>query len=91
MNKIGTKGILDDIEKATTLRKLIVEYDENHKKKSKFTYKDIYEFIDKVDFYPGIHGYKKWLIGWGNTSFVVLLFSPIMNEGVPTISPPCFL
>jgi hypothetical protein len=30
MNKIGTKGILDDIEKETALRTLIVEYDENH-------------------------------------------------------------
>ena len=35
MNKIGTKGILDDIEKETALRKLIVEYDENHNTKSK--------------------------------------------------------
>ena len=38
MNKIGTKGILDDIEKETSLRKLIVEYDENHNIKSKITY-----------------------------------------------------
>lgn len=59
MNKIGTKGILDDIEKETALRKLIVEYDENHNTKSKITYKDIYEFVksqydkDKVGFYPG--------------------------------------
>ena len=57
MNKIGTKGILDDIEKETALRKLIVEYDENHNTKSKITYKDIYEFVksqydkDKVGFY----------------------------------------
>ena len=45
MNKIGTKGILDDIEKEIALRKLIVEYDENHNIKSKITYKDIYEFV----------------------------------------------
>lgn len=45
MNKIGTKGILDDIEKETALRKLIVEYDENHNIKSKITYKNIYEFV----------------------------------------------
>lgn len=64
MNKIGTKGILDDIDKETTLRKLIVEYDENHNTKSKITYKDIYEFVkseydkDKVDFYPGYTWWK---------------------------------
>lgn len=64
MNKIGTKGILHDIEKETLLRKLIVEYDENHNIKSKITYKDIYEFvksqydIDKVDFYPGYTWWK---------------------------------
>ncbi|MGX5515380.1 hypothetical protein [Bacillus cereus] len=64
MNKIGTKGILDDIEKETTLRQLIVEYDENHNIKSKITYKDIYEFVklqynnNKVDFYPGYTWWK---------------------------------
>ncbi|MGM1712607.1 hypothetical protein, partial [Bacillus cereus group sp. BceL180] len=64
MNKIGTKGILDDIEKETTLRQLIVEYDENHNSKSKITYKDIYEFVklqynnNKVDFYPGYTWWK---------------------------------
>lgn len=64
MNKIGTKGILDDIEKETALRTLIVEYDENHNIKSKITYKDIYEFVksqydnDKVDFYPGYTWWK---------------------------------
>jgi hypothetical protein len=64
MNKIGTKGILDDIEKETALRKLIVEYDENHNIKSKITYKDIYEFVKsqydngKVDFYPGYTWWK---------------------------------
>lgn len=64
MNKIGTKGILDDIEKETTLRQLIVEYDENHIIKSKITYKDIYEFVklqynnNKVDFYPGYTWWK---------------------------------
>ena len=64
MNKIGTKGILDDIEKETALRKLIVEYDENHNIKSKITYKDIYEFvksqydIDNVAFYPGYTWWK---------------------------------
>ncbi|WP_238174846.1 hypothetical protein [Bacillus thuringiensis] len=64
MNKIGTKGILDDIEKETTLRQLIVEYDENHNIKSKMTYKDIYEFVklqynnNKVDFYPGYTWWK---------------------------------
>lgn len=64
MNKIGTKGILDDIEKETALRKLIVEYDENHNTKSKITYKDIYEFVksqydkDKVGFYPGYTWWK---------------------------------
>src|SRR5699024_11690001 len=58
MNKIGTKGILDDIEKETSLRKLIVGYDENHNIKSKITYKDIYDFVKsqydngQVDFYP---------------------------------------
>ncbi len=64
MNKIGTKGILDDIEKETALRQLIVEYDENHNIKSKITYKDIYEFVktqynnNKVDFYPGYTWWK---------------------------------
>ncbi|EGQ26214.1 hypothetical protein HMPREF9372_1783 [Sporosarcina newyorkensis 2681] len=64
MNKIGTKGILDDIEKETALRKLIVEYDENHNTKSKITFKDIYEFVksqydkDKVGFYPGYTWWK---------------------------------
>lgn len=64
MNKIGTKGILDDIEKETALRQLIVEYDENHNIKSKITYKDIYEFVksqydtDKVAFYPGYTWWK---------------------------------
>ncbi|WP_223265756.1 hypothetical protein [Bacillus wiedmannii] len=64
MNKIGTKGILDDIEKETALRHLIVEYDENHNIKSKITYKDIYEFVksqydnNKVDFYPGYTWWK---------------------------------
>ncbi|CAM3887696.1 hypothetical protein BALU111458_05010 [Bacillus luti] len=64
MNKIGTKGILDDIEKEKTLRQLIVEYDENHNIKSKITYKDIYEFVklqynnNKVDFYPGYTWWK---------------------------------
>ncbi|WP_249278785.1 hypothetical protein [Bacillus cereus] len=64
MNKIGTKGILDDTEKETALRKLIVEYDENHNIKSKITYKDIYEFVksqydnNKVDFYPGYTWWK---------------------------------
>lgn len=64
MNKIGTKGILDDIEKKTALRKLIVEYDDNHNIKSKITYKDIYEFVksqydtDKVSFYPGYTWWK---------------------------------
>lgn len=64
MNKIGTKGILDDIEKETALRKLIVEYDENHNIKSKITYKNIYEFvksqydIDNVAFYPGYTWWK---------------------------------
>lgn len=64
MNKIGTKGILDDIEKETSLRKLIVEYDENHNIKSKITYKDIYEFVKsqydsgQVDFYPGYTWWK---------------------------------
>jgi len=64
MNKIGTKGILDDIEKETALRTLIVEYDENHNTKSKITYKDIYEFVksqydtDKVAFYPGYTWWK---------------------------------
>ncbi|MBS9803970.1 hypothetical protein J4052_13515 [Bacillus toyonensis] len=64
MNKIGTKGILDDIEKETTLRRLIVEYDENHNIKSKITYKAIYEFVksqynnNKVDFYPGYTWWK---------------------------------
>ncbi|OTW78625.1 hypothetical protein H0242_09385 [Bacillus thuringiensis serovar sumiyoshiensis] len=64
MNKIGTKGILDDIEKETALRHLIVEYDENHNNKSKITYKDIYEFVksqydnNKVDFYPGYTWWK---------------------------------
>lgn len=64
MNKIGTKGILDDIEKETALRKLIVEYDDNHNIKSKITYKDIYEFVksqydtDKVSFYPGYTWWK---------------------------------
>lgn len=64
MNKIGTKGILDDIEKETTLRKMIVEYDENHNIKSKITYKDIYEFVkiqydnDQVDFHPGYTWWK---------------------------------
>lgn len=72
MNKIGTKGILDDIEKETALRKLIVEYDDNHNIKSKITYKDIYEFVksqydtDKVSFYPGYTWWKtkgKHLVG----------------------------
>lgn len=64
MNKIGTKGILDDIEKEIALRKLIVEYDENHNIKSKITYKDIYEFvksqydIDNVAFHPGYTWWK---------------------------------
>ncbi|MED2037832.1 hypothetical protein P4V58_11595 [Bacillus wiedmannii] len=64
MNKIGTRGILDDIEKETTLRQLIVEYDENHNIKSKIIYKDIYEFVksqynnNKVDFYPGYTWWK---------------------------------
>jgi len=64
MNKIGTKGILDDIEKVTALRTLIVEYDENHNTKSKISYKDIYEFVksqydnDKVDFHPGYTWWK---------------------------------
>lgn len=64
MNKIGTKGILDDIEKETALRKLIVEYDDNHNIKSKITYKDIYEFVksqydkDKIDFHPGYTWWK---------------------------------
>lgn len=64
MNKIGTKGILDDIEKETALRTLIVEYDEHHNLKSKITYKDIYEFVKsqydngKVDFYPGYTWWK---------------------------------
>ncbi|MEK3726602.1 hypothetical protein [Lysinibacillus sp. FSL W8-0953] len=59
MNQNGTKGILDDLEKETALRKLIVEFDENHNIKSKITYKEIYEFvksqydIGKTDFYPG--------------------------------------
>lgn len=64
MNKIGTKGILDDIEKETALRQLIVEYDENHNIKSKITYKDIYEFVKsrydngQIDFYPGYTWWK---------------------------------
>lgn len=64
MNKIGTKGILDDIEKEIALRTLIVEYDENNNIKSKISYKDIYEFVksqyenDKVDFYPGYTWWK---------------------------------
>jgi uncharacterized coiled-coil protein SlyX len=64
MNKIGTKGILDDIEKVTALRMLIVEYDDNHNIKSKITYKDIYEFVksqydaDKVAFHPGYTWWK---------------------------------
>lgn len=64
MNKIGTKGILEDIEKETALRKLIVEYDENHNIKSKITYKDIYEFVksqydkDKIGFHPGYTWWK---------------------------------
>lgn len=64
MNKIGTKGILDDIEKETALRKLIVEYDENHNIKPKITYKGIYEFVksqydkDKITFYPGYTWWK---------------------------------
>lgn len=64
MNKIGTKGILDDIAKETALRKLIVEYDENHNIKSKITYKDIYDFVKSqyekgnADFYPGYTWWK---------------------------------
>ena len=64
MNKIGTKGILDDIEKETVLRKLIVEYDENHNIKSKITYKNIYEFVKSqyvighTDFYPSYTWWK---------------------------------
>lgn len=64
MNKIGTKGILDDIEKEIALRTQIVEYDENHNNKSKISYKDIYEFIkaqydkEKIDFYPSYTWWK---------------------------------
>ncbi|KUF28629.1 hypothetical protein [Lysinibacillus sp. F5] len=64
MNQNGTKGILDDLEKETALRKLIVEFDENHNSKSKITYKEIYEFIKsqydmgKADFYPGYTWWK---------------------------------
>lgn len=64
MNKNGIKGILNDIGKERKLRKLIVEYDENHNIKSKITYKDIYEFVKlefnngKIDFYPGYTWWK---------------------------------
>lgn len=64
MNQNGTKGILDDLEKETALRKLIVEFDENHNIKSKITYKEIYEFvksqydIGSADFYPGYTWWK---------------------------------
>ena len=64
MNKIGTKGILDDTEKETALRKQIVEFDENYNIKAKITYKDIYEFVKSqydigiVDFYPGYTWWK---------------------------------
>ncbi|MFJ8070707.1 hypothetical protein ACIQZD_17385 [Peribacillus sp. NPDC096447] len=64
MNKNGIKGILNDIGKERELRKLIVEYDENHNINSKITYKDIYEFVklefnnDKIDFYPGYTWWK---------------------------------
>lgn len=64
MNQNGTKGILDDLEKETVLRKLIVEFDENHNIKSKITYKEIYEFvksqydIGNADFYPGYTWWK---------------------------------
>jgi len=64
MNQNGIKGILDDLEKETALRKLIVEFDENHNIKSKITYKEIYEFvksqydIGNADFYPGYTWWK---------------------------------
>jgi len=64
MNNYGNKGILENSNKVKEIKRLIVDFDENHNIKPKITYKGIYEYVklqferELIDFYPSYTWWK---------------------------------